>query len=226
MEFDDPHMVAPAGLVLSATLAQHLGLREVVAERLYLGDGPGRANVGPRAMSLIHSMLAGGDGIDDTNVLRAGATQGVLGHVVVAPSTLGPFMRSFTVGHVRQLDAVGREMLSRAWEGDRGPGDGALTIDMDSTICEVFGLLKQGVGFGYTKVRGYHPLLATRADTGEVLHSRLRGGSAVTARGAAGFLTETFSRVRPAVATGQLTLRADSGFYSKAVLTTCRRAGE
>jgi hypothetical protein len=96
---------------------------------------------------------------------------------------------------------------------------------MDSTICQVFGLLKQGVGFGYTKVRGYHPLLATRADTGEVLPSRLRGGAAFTARGACGFLAETFSRVRAAGATGLLTLRENSGFYSKAVLTTCRRAG-
>ena len=225
VEFDDPHLVANAGLLLPATLAQHLGLREVIEQHLDLGDAPGRANVGDKAMSVIHSMLAGGDSIDDTNVLRAGATQGVLGHAVLAPSTLGTFLRSFTVGHVRQLDAAGRELLRRAWEGGRGPGDKALTIDMDSTICQVFGLLKQGVGFGYTKVRGYHPLLATRADTGEVLHSRLRGGSAFTARGAAGFLAETFSRVRHAGATGQLTLRADSGFYSKAVLTACRRAG-
>ncbi len=96
---------------------------------------------------------------------------------------------------------------------------------MDATICEVFWLLKPGAGFGYTKVRGYDPLLATRSDTGEVLHSRLRGGSAFTARGATGFLAETFSRGRHAGATGQLTLRADSGFYSKAVLTSCRRAG-
>ncbi len=225
VEFDDPHLVANAGLLLPATLAQHLGLREVVEQHLDLGDAPGRANVGPKAMSLIHSMLAGGDSIDDTTVLRAGATQGVLGHAVLAPSTLGTFLRSFTVGHVRQLDAVGREMLRRAWEGERGPGARALTIDMDSTICEVFGLLKQGVGFGYTKVRGYHPLLATRADTGEVLHSRLRGGAAFTARGAAGFLAETFSRVRAAGATGQLTLRADSGFYSNAVLTTAAGRG-
>jgi len=223
--FDDSHLVANAGLLLPATVAQHLGLREMVEEHLDLGDSPGRANVGHKAMSLIHSMLAGGDSIDDTNVLRAGATQGVLGHAVLAPSTLGTFLRSFTVGHVRQLDAVGREMLRRAWEGDRGPGARALTIDMDSTICQVFGLLKQGVGFGYAKVRGYHPLLATRADTGEVLHSRLRGGSAFTARGAAGFLAETFSRVRHAGASGLLTLRADSGFYSRAVLTSCRRAG-
>jgi hypothetical protein len=134
--FDDPHLVANAGLLLPATLAQHLGLREVVEQHLDLGDAPGRANVGHKAMSLIHSMLAGGDSIDDTNVLRAGATQGVLGHAVLAPSTLGTFLRSFTVGHVRQLDAVGREMLRRAWEGGRGPGDRALTIDMDSTICD------------------------------------------------------------------------------------------
>jgi hypothetical protein len=197
----------------------------VVEYHVDLGESPGRANVGHKALSLVNSMLAGGDSIDDTNVLRAGATQGVLGHAVLAPSTLGTFLRSFSFGHVRQLDAVSREMLCRAWGGGRGPGDRALTIDMDSTICEVYGLLKQGVGFGYTKVRGYHPLLATRADTGEVLHSRLRGGSASTARGAAGFLAETVSRVRHAGARGLLTLRADSGFYSKAVLTTCRRAG-
>ncbi len=143
----------------------------------------------------------------------------VLGHGVLAPSTLGTFLRSFAVGHVRQLDAAGREMLRRAWAGDRGPGDGPLTIDMDSTVCEVYGPLKQGVGFGYTKVRGYHPLLVPRPDTGEVLHSRLRGGSAFTARGATGFLAETFSRVRAAGASGQLTLRADSGFHCRAVFT-------
>ena len=225
VQFDDPHLVANAGLLLRATLAQHLGLREAVEQQLDLGDAPGRANAGPKAMPVIHSMVAGGDSIDDTNVLRAGATQGVVGHAVLAPSTLGTFLRSFTVGHVRQMDAVGREMLRRAWEGERGPGARALTIDMDSTIREVFRLLKQGVGFGCTKVRGYHPLLATRADTGAVLHSRRRGGAAFTARGGAGFLAETFSRVRAAGATGQLTLRADSGFYSNAVLTTCRRAG-
>ncbi len=192
--FDGPRLVANADLLLPATLAQHLGLREVVEEHLDLGDAPGRADVGHKAMSVIHSMLAGGDSIDDTNVLRAGASHGVLGHEVLAPSTVGTFLRSFTVGHVRQLEAVGREMLRRAWKGHRGPGGRALIIDMDSTMCQVFGVLKQGVGFGYTKVRGYHLLLATRADTGEVLHSRLRGGSAFTARGAAGFLAVTFSR--------------------------------
>ncbi len=222
--FDDPHQVANAGLLLPATLAQHLGLRQLVEYHLDLGEAPGRANVGHKAMTLVHAMLAGGDSIEDAEVLRAGASQVVLGHAVLAPSTLGTFLRSFSFGHVRQLDAISREALVRAWRAGMGPGEQPLTIDLDSTICETYGLLKQGVGFGYTKVRGYHPLLATRAETGEVLHSRLRGGSAHTARGAAGFLRETFARVRQAGATGLLVLRADSGFYSKQVLTTCRQA--
>lgn len=223
--FDDPHAVANAGLLLPATLAQHLGLKELVESHLDLGNAPGRANVGSKTMTVIHSMLAGGDSIDDADVLRAGATHMVLGHELPAPSTLGPFLRSFTFGHVRQLDAVSRDALQRAWAAGMGPGKSDLTMDLDSTICEAYGLAKQGVGFGYTRVRGYHPLLATRADTAELLHSRLRGGSAHTARGADGFLAETFARVRYAGAAGQLTLRADSGFYSKKVLTSCRRAG-
>ncbi|MGH7610741.1 MAG: IS1380 family transposase [Candidatus Dormibacteria bacterium] len=225
VSFDDPHLVANAGLLLPATLAQQLGLRELVEYHVDLGQAPGRANVGPKAMTLVQSMLAGGDSIDDADVLRAGATRTVLGHAVLAPSTLGTFLRSFTFGHVRQLDAVSRDALVRAWSAGMSPGDQPLTIDLDSTICETYGLAKQGVGFGYTKVRGYHPLLATRAETGEVLHSRLRGGSAHTARGAVGFLRETFARVVEAGASGLITLRADSGFYSQKVLTTCRRAG-
>ncbi len=86
------------------------------------------------------------------------------------------------MGHVRQLDAAGREVLRGTWADDRGPGDRPLTIDMGSAICEVYRPLKLGVGFGSTKVRGYHPLLAPTADTGQALHSRLRGGSALTAR--------------------------------------------
>jgi hypothetical protein len=122
--------------------------------------------------------------------------------------------------NVRQLDAVSRELLARLWAAGAGPQDlsAPLTIDLDSTIVEVQGRHKQGAAFGYTKVRGYHPQLATCAQTGQVLMSRLRGGSAGAARGAASFLTETINRVRGAGATGQLTVRADSAFYSKAVL--------
>ena len=146
--FDDPLAVVNAGLLLPATLAQHLGLQELIEGHPDLGTAPGRANVGPKAMTLIHPMLAGGDSIADGDVLRAGATQEVLGHAVLAPSTLGTFLRSFTFGHVRQLDAVSREALARAWAAGLGPGAAEYLIDMDSTICEAFGLLKQGAGFG------------------------------------------------------------------------------
>ncbi|MDQ2729740.1 MAG: IS1380 family transposase [Actinomycetota bacterium] len=132
----------------------------------------------------------------------------------------------FTWGHARQLDMVAGEALARAWAAGAGPGDAPVTIDIDSSICETYGLQKQGgTRFTYTHVRGYHPLFATIAGTGDVVHSRLRAGPAHTARGAASFLAETFARVRTAGATGSLTVRADSGFYSKGVVDACRRAG-
>ncbi|MGH9059771.1 MAG: IS1380 family transposase, partial [Acidimicrobiales bacterium] len=149
----------------------------------------------------------------------------VLGHRVMAPSTLGTFLRAFSFGHVRQLEAVVGKVLARAWTLGAGPGQARLVIDVDSTICAVEGKLKQGAAYGYTKVKGYHPLLASLAGTGEVLSVRARGGNANTARGAKSFLTETFNKVRAAGATGPITLRADSGFYSKAVVDACRKAG-
>jgi hypothetical protein len=224
--FDDEHLVADAGLIQPATLAQHLGLRELFEDLVDLGDVPGRANVGHKAMTVVHSALAGGDSIDDCDALRAGATKAVLGHAVAAPSTIGTFLRGFTFGHVRQLDKVAGEVLERAWASGAGPGDEPVTIDVDSSIHETYGLNKQGGSrFTYTKVRGYHPLYAVVAGTGDVVHSRLRGGNANSGRGAASFLTETFNRVRAAGATGPLTLRADSGFYSGAVAQACRKAG-
>ena len=213
--FDDPRLVANAGLLLPVTLAQHLGLREVVDRHVDLGDAPGRANPGDKLLTLVASALAGGDFIDDADVLRTGGTAGAIGCVVKAPSTLGTFLRSFRWGHVRQLDRVSRELLSRAWAAGAGPGEGPLTIDLDSTMCETYGLAKEGARHhGYTGQRGYHPLLAIAAGTGEVLMSRLREGRANTARGAAHFLRETVGRVRHAGARGQLTVRADSGFYA------------
>ena len=115
-------------------------------------------------------------------------------------------------------------MLARAWKAGAGPGDAPFTIDLDSTICETYGLAKEGARHhGYTGARGYHPLLAVAAGTGDVLMSRLREGRANTARGAAHFLRETVGRVRYAGASGQLTLRADSGFYTHSVVSACRR---
>jgi len=223
--FDDDHSVANAGLVLTAILGARLGLEALVDDMVDLGQRLGAARPGRKVMTLVQSMVAGGDSIDDADVLRSGATEQVLAHRVMAPSTLGTFLRSFTFGHVRQLDKVAEAVLGRAWAAGAGPGDGPMTIDVDSTVCEVHGHHKQGAAYGHTRQLGLHPLLATRAETGEVLHVRQRKGSANTARGAVRFTSELVARVRRAGATGALTLRADSGFWSERLIGTCRRLG-
>jgi DDE family transposase len=223
--FDDEHAVAAAGLVLPATLASRLGIEALADELIELGDQPGAHRPGRKVMTLIHSLVVGGDCIDDADVLRVGSTGSVLGHRVMAPSTLGTFLRSFTFGHVRQLDQLAEAVLTRAWAAGAGPGDGPMTFDLDSTITEVHGDQKQGASYGYTRQLGYHPLLATRADTGEVLHIRMRKGSAGSGRGAERFVNELVARVRRAGAFGPLTMRADSAFYSGKVIKACRRHG-
>jgi hypothetical protein len=215
--FDDDHAVADAGLALVAVVSELLGLEAVAEELVDVHPFPGR-----RVATLVHAMVAGADCIDDADVLRSGATGAVLGHMVMAPSTLGTFLRRFSFGHVRQLDKVSEAMLTRAWVLGAGPGDAPMTIDMDSTICPVHGDHKQGAAFGYTKVLGYHPLVATRAETGEALHIRFRKGSANSGRGAERFVRELVGRVRRCGSTGPLTLRADSGFYSQHVVKACR----
>ena len=167
--FDDHRLVANAGLLLPATLAQHLGLRELVDHHLDFGSAPGRANTGDKMMTLVAFALAGGNCIDDADALRTGGTACTLGGTVKVPSTLGTFLRSFRWGHVRQLDRVSRELLARAWAAGLGPGDAPLTIDLDSTICETCGLDKEGpattacpvLDTGAIPASGsYHPLLA------------------------------------------------------------------
>ena len=222
--FDDHRLVANAGLLLPSSLALRLGLGELVDQHVDLGDVPGRANPGDKLLTLVASALAGGDCIDDADALRSGGTARVLGCVVKAPSTLGTFLRSFRWGHVRQLDRVSRELLAGAWAAGAGPGGAPFTIDLDSTICETYGLAKEGARHhGYTGQRGYHPLLAVAAGTGDVLMARLREGRSNTARGAAHFLRETVGRVRYGGATGPLTVRADSGFYTHSIVALCRR---
>ena len=181
--FDDHRLVANAGLLLPATLAHHLGLGELVDRHVHLGDAPGPANAGDKVLTLVASALAGGDCIDDADVLRAGGTEQVLGCTVKAPSTLGTFLRSFQWDHVRQLDRVSREALAQAWAVGAGPGDDPLTIDLDSTICETYGLAKEGAQHhNYAGQRDYHPLLAVAEGTREELMARLRKGRANTAR--------------------------------------------
>jgi hypothetical protein len=221
--FDDETLVADAGLIVPATLMLRLGLEQLVNETVRLVGKIGGSRPGRKMLTLVAAILTGASHIDHADRLRAGATQAVLPFRVMAPSTLGTFLRAFTFGHIRQLDRVIAETIRRAWSLGAGPDVAAMTIDLDSTICEVHGKAKHGAAYGYTKVLGYHPLLATRADTGEVLHARLRKGS--SQRGAKRFAEELIARVRRAGATGALTVRADAGFWNYALCDTLTRLG-
>ncbi len=221
--FDDPTLVADAGLLVPATLMVRLGLEVLVNQMVRLGGRIGGARPGRKVLTLVAAILTGATHIDHVDRLRAGATQKVLPFRVMAPSTLGTFLRAFTFGHIRQLDAVIAETIRRAWAPGAGPGADRMVIDLDSTVCEVHGKLKQGAAYGYTHVLGYHPLVAVWSKTGEILHARLRKGS--SQRGHKRFVSELIARVRRAGAAGPLVVRADAGFWSWALIDTLRRAG-
>ena len=210
--FDDESLVADAGLVTAAALLGRLGVSGAVDASVDLGDRPGGAFPGRKVATLVAAMLVGATHIDHVDRLRAGATGRVLGFAPAAPSTIGTFLRSFTWGHVRQLDRAAGEILAGAWAVGGSPGEAPVTIDVDSTVCEVAGRAKAGAAYGHTKQLGYHPLIAVRAETGEVLHARLRGGSSQS--GHVHFIAEAIGRARRAGAAGALCVRADSGFFS------------
>lgn len=218
--FDDERLVDHSGLVLPVILGRKLALSELISQRLRLTRNGAHAS--EKVLTIVHAMLAGAGCIDDVDLLRAGATAAVLGHRVVAPSTIGTFLRSVSLGHVRQLDAVAGELFARA---SRAEGRvGRVVVDIDSTICETYGLQKDGA----RKVlrhgrRGYHPLLAATS-TGEVVHARLRRGRTNDGSGAARFVAEPLARLERAGAE-EIVLRADSGFYQADVIDACRRRG-
>jgi len=221
--FDDERVVADAGVALVAMLAGRLQIEALAGRCVLLGRRGAAANAGRKVMSLVYAMVLGADCIDDCDILRAGRTGALLGGVA-APSTLGTFLRAFTFGHVRQLDRLLAETLTRAWRAGAGPGAGRLVVDVDSFVGEVHGYQKQGAAFGYTQRRGYHPIVASRAETGEVLHLRLRKGSANTQRGILRFCDELIARVTRAGATGVKLLRADSGFWNTKVFDRLEQA--
>ena len=226
VKFDDERAVSDAGVMLVATLAARLGVEALAGRLVRLRrDRPGAANAGRKVVALLFAMVLGADSIDDTEVLRTGRTRRLLGGWIPAPSTLGTFLRAFTFGHVRQLDKLLGEVLVRAWRAGAGPGEGRLVIDVDSFVGEVCGRLKQGAAYGYTKLLGYHPILATRSDTREVLHIRLRKGSANTQKGMLRFCDELIARVTRAGASGIKLLRADSGFWNIKVFGRLEKAG-
>lgn len=222
IRFDAVGLVTNAGLILPATLGDRLGVRGLIDEHVHLGKVGGAANPGQKAMTVVASLLAGGDHIDDVNALRSGGTAAVLGLDPAAASTVGTFLRAFTGGHARQLDAVIEDMFQRAWDLGARPCDEVVKVDLDASLIETFGLQKQGgIKFSYQHTRGYHPLFAVIAGSGELLHARLRGGNAHSGRGAASFTRQSLSRLRRASRSREVVVRADSGFYSGKVVKAC-----
>ena len=209
--FDDGSLVADAGLLLAGTVMRTLGLEALIDDTVRPGGSAG-AGAGRKVLTLVASMLVGGRCIDDTDRLRSGASGAVLPFEVMAPSTEGTFLRSFTLGHVRQLDRVCELAQMRACSVGAAPDVAEMTLDLDSTVCEVCGKAKQGACYAHSGVLGYHPLVAVRADTGEVLHSRMRSGSSQS--GHEHFARETLARVRRLAPDAGVTVRADAGFFS------------
>ena len=210
VRFDDASLVADAGLLLAGTVMERLGLEALIDEAVR-PPASGRGS-GAKTLSMVASMLVGGSFIDDADRLRAGSTGAVLPFAVSAPSTLGTWLRSFTWGHVRQFDRACELALARAWSAGAAPDVAEMTVDLDSTVCEVHGAAKGGAAYGHTGVLGYHPVVAVRDDTGEMIHTRMRSGS--SQRGHLRFVSETLARIGRLVPEAAVTVRADAGFFS------------
>src|SRR5215208_1711530 len=229
--FDEPNLVSAAGLVPLMALAGKAGLRELADQRMSVPTDKG-ANAGRKISSLVSGMAAGADSIDDMALLRHGG-MGKVFTGAYAPSTLGSFLRSFAFGHVRQADAVAsRFLLNLAEHTDLlGPHDasGTVMVDIDDTIIEVHGYQKQSAAFGYSRIRGLNALLATvsTAQIAPVIAAqRLRKGSVGSPRGAARLATDTLALIRRSQLAGRNVLvRADSAFYSHALITAVLKAG-
>jgi hypothetical protein len=228
--FDDPNLVSSAGLVPVVALAESAGLAALVQERLSVPTDKG-ANAGMKVSSLVAGMVAGADSIDDMALLRHGGMSRIFARAY-APSTLGSFLRAFTFGHVRQLDAVASRFLHALT--DRTPLLGQprteterVLVDVDDTVIEVHGYAKQGAGFGYSGVRGLNALLATATTTDTapvVVAQRLRKGSCGSPRGAKRLVADAL-KTTAALTDAKVLVRADSAFYGRGLVGAAVRAG-
>jgi hypothetical protein len=230
--FDDPNLIADAGLVPVLALAERVDLAGLVGDRVRIvgAANSGGANAGAKVMSLLGGMIAGADSIEDIDRLRH-AGMAVAFDGVRAPSTLGTFLRSFTHGHVRQLHGVHRRVLvDLAAATPLLPGAEVVAfVDVDSTHRQVYGYSKQGAKVGRLKgKKTLHPLLATICTPlarPVVAGVRMRKGKAADVRGAAGFVAEALATAKECGATGTIIVRADSKFYTADVVAAARRAG-
>jgi hypothetical protein len=227
--FDDPNLVSSAGLVPVVALARAAGLTALAARHLSVPTDKG-ANAGLKVTSLVAGMVAGADSIDDMAILRHGAMGRIFANAY-APSTLGSFLRAFTFGHVRQLDAVASRFLTNlsAQVSLTAPGQRVM-VDLDDTIIEVHGYTKQGSGYGYTRVRGLNALIATATTTGTapvVVAQRLRKGACGSPRGAARLVGDALRTTKNITGpcTPRMLLRADSAYFGHPTLSTAIKAG-
>ena len=225
--FDDPNLLAYAGLAPVLALAQRCGLPALVAGTLTV-PGAG-VNAAVKVPALVAGMVAGADSIEDLDLLRHGG-MGRLFQDVRAPSTLGSFLRAFTFGHVRQLDAVATRLLARlSGQAPLLPGaDRVAFVDVDDTVQATYGYAKQGAGYGYSGIKGLNALLATVSTPTAapvIAATRLRRGSVNSARGAARLVADALATARRAGATGLVVVRADAGYYGYPVVAAARRAG-
>jgi hypothetical protein len=237
--FDDDNLVSCAGLVPVMTLAQQAGLSELLDAKVRISQPrikSGAANPAPKLATLVAAMCAGADCIDDTDVVRSGGMKTLFGGVY-APSTIGTLLREFTFGHARQLESVLRSHLAGLCERvELLPGaDVRAFIDIDSLLRPVYGHVKQGASYGHTKIagkqvlrKGLSPLATTLStDTAApvITGMRLRAGRTGSGKGAARMVAQAIATARSAGVTGQLLVRGDAAYGSRAVVAACRRAG-
>jgi Transposase DDE domain group 1 len=237
--FDEDNLVSCAGLVPVMRLAEQTGLGELLAEKVHIVESKiksGAANPAPKLATLIAGMCAGADSIDDVDVVRSGGMKALFGGVY-APSTIGTLLREFSFGHVRQLESVLRAHLG-ALCGRVELLAGAEVrafVDIDSLLRPVYGHAKQGASFGHTKIagkqvlrKGLSPLAATLStdlSAPVIAGMRLRAGKAGSGRGAARMVAQAIATARAAGVTGQILVRGDSAYGTRAVVGACRRAG-
>jgi hypothetical protein len=231
--FDDPNLIGSAGLIPILRLAEQAGLAALADARLSVPTDKG-ANAGAKVSALVAGMIAGADSIEDMALLRHGGMGRVFGRCY-APSTLGSFLRTFTFGHVRQLDAVASRFLTALAKDTplvAGVSEVAV-VDIDDTIVEIHGYAKQGAGFGYTKVRGLNALIATVSTEScapVIVAQRLRKGSANSARGAGRLVRDALKTTRTLARDesktgGRVLVRADSAYYGHPVIGAAVKTG-
>jgi hypothetical protein len=226
--FDEPSLVSSGGLVPVLALADRAGLRALVDDYLTVPTDKG-AHAGAKVSALVAGMVAGADSIEDMALLRHGG-MGRLFTGGYAPSTLGSFLRSFAFGHVRQLDAVAARLVAHLTAQTPLLADAGQIayLDVDDTIRATYGYAKQGAGYGYSGVKGLNALLAalsTPSGAPVIVATRLRKGSANSARGAARLVADALRTSRACGASGLLVVRADSAFYGRDVAAAIGRAG-